>query len=348
MIGASHLLNEKDSYGKTALCYACKKDQYEVVQWLLTNCTVNVNHVDHYGTSAMRSCCHLLSYRSLELLINEPNTCISMYQSIFDTFYFSVSTKFISDLSSVHYLLSLLLKKISLPTVNSLNTRQYNLIHAHVCGHWLYFDAFHFLMSNGYECLINQQDLEGNTPLHYACRAMNNVHIASNHIIKLNEQPSLLHNIKNDKGRTPLHHACFNLYSWSVAYLLESPCIDVNLTDNGGENALHHIIQGYINNAHSTESCKTTVHFLLSKNPFLVRQKNNFGETAYDYACRWSKIVNVRDMVPMNGRLRQFLCMEYDRKFWNDLITILESYKHVARYYMFDYLIKNNINENSN
>ena len=344
IIGATNLINEQDSHGKTALFYACAKDQMEVIQLLMTNKTINVNHQDKYGQTALHICCYSLSFRSMELLINDTHIHMrSMdfisYRTAFEIFFFIVSTNCIPDKLAVHHILRLFLQK--LPELNDTKSRKSNIIHAHVSGRWPVFNAFDFFMNNGYEDLINQQDNKGNTPLHNACKPLANT--PCNHVNKLLEQPSLVQNVRNDKGRTPFHDACFHLNYWLVDKFFEDNGADSNIFDYGRENALHHLIQGFIKEPNSIGKCCDTLRILLNNNPFLVKLNNKFGESAYDYACKWSRISHGRQMVTMNGKPQRYHSMEINRQIWTDIVRILERYRTEARFRMFSYFIEKDV-----
>ena len=77
---------------------------------------------------------------------------------------------------------------------------------------------------------------------------------------------------------------------------------DSNMIDYGGENSLHHLIQGFMKAPNNIGKCIDTVRILSNNNPFLVKLINNFGESAYDYACKWNRISRGRQMVSMNGK----------------------------------------------
>ena len=343
--GSSNLINEQDSNGKTALFYACAKDQLGVIKFLMTNSTININHQDKYGQTALHIYCYSLSFRSMELLMNHTNIRMRLmeffsHRTAYEIFYFIVSTKCIPDINAVHHILKLFLQK--LPEIKEPKSRTSNVVHAHVSGRWPIFTAFDFFMNNGCEAIINQQDSKGYTPLHYACKP--NTNTECNHIKKLLEQPSLLHNVRNDKGRTPFHDACFYLNDLLVNAFFENGGADSNMIDYGGENALHHLIHGFIKSPNNIGKFINTIHILLNNNPFLVKLHNNFGETAYDYACAWSKISRGRQSVIMNGKPRRYHSMQMNRQIWTDIVSMLESYRVQARFRMFNHFMEKGYN----
>ena len=343
--GALNLINEQDSHGKTALFYACAKDQVEVIQLLMTNNTINVNHQDKYGQTALHICCYSLSFRSMELLMNDTSLHMRLmeffsHRTAFEIFYFIVSTNHIYDTRAIYHIVGLFLQK--LPEIKDMISRKSNVIHAHVSGRWPVFNAFDYFMNNGCEAFINQQDNKGNTPLHYACKP--NDYTPCKHVKKLLEQSCLLHNVRNDKGRTPFHDACFYSNDWLVDVFFEDEGADSNMIDYGGENALHHLIQGLIKAPNNIDKFIDTVRVLLNNNPFLVKLHNNFGESAYDYACEWSKISSGRQIVIMNGKPRRYKSMRINITFWSDLVITLENYRVQARFRMFNHFMEKGYN----
>ena len=66
---------------------------------------------------------------------------------------------------------------------------------------------------------------------------------------------------------------------------------------------------------------------------------NNFGESAYDYACKWNRISSGRQMVTMNGKPQRYHSMEMNSQIWTDIVTILENYRAEARFRMFNYFM---------
>ena len=71
-----------------------------------------------------------------------------------------------------------------------------------------------------------------------------------------------------------------------------------------------------------------------------MKLHNNNGESAYDYACEWSKISRGRQLVIMNGKPRRYHSMKMNRQIWSDIVSILESYRADARLRMFNYFME--------
>ena len=114
---------------------------------------------------------------------------------------------------------------------------------------------------------INKPDDKGNTPFHFAIIPRPEFEYFQ--VNNLLPELDLKKNIRNFKGRTAFHDACFYYNPWVVSKLMSFSDIDINITDRGGENALHHIIQSYIKNPRN-DDCLKTIHFLLKKNHFLL------------------------------------------------------------------------------
>jgi ankyrin repeat protein len=193
------------------------------------------------------------------------------------------------------------------------------------------------ILNNAYTGTLNKQNHEGNTPLHFAC--VRRHYAECNLVKKLLEQPNLLLNVRNNKGRTPFHDACFHSYPWLVRTLTEHPGVNINMIDDGGENALHHIIQGYIRNP-INDPCLETIHYLLKSNPFLVIQNNPYGESPLDYVYKWNINRGGHQMLSMNGKFQGYHCQTLDREFWKILQTTLEYYRTEARLRMVNYFME--------
>ena len=122
------------------------------------------------------------------------------------------------------------------------------------------------------------------------------------------------------------------------------PEININITDKGGENALHHVIQGYIKNPRN-DDCLETIHIFFKTTPFLVNMKNSAFETPLHYVRLMNKDRGGLICIKMNGKDRKIYCQGIDRIFWATLLTTLEHYQKQARLDIFNYFMEtNNIN----
>jgi ankyrin repeat protein len=202
------------------------------------------------------------------------------------------------------------------------------LFHEHAEGAWTYFYAIDYLMSNGYDYLINEQDVLGKTPFHYACRHRDDeIYLHCEHYMtKFMKIPNLLVNVKDNIGRTPLHEACRLTNIYMVRFLLSGDYnINVNLSDNDGNSALHITINGWYNTMDDLPF-SNILRTLLWKNPFLIFHKNDLDENTYDYAMRLQEENDV-------------LSEEIYADYWSDITSLLHNFMHEARIKMFKYFM---------
>jgi ankyrin repeat protein len=363
MKGAVHLVNEQDGHGSTALFDACQNNQVDLVKLMLSNTKTNVNQQNDRGHTALHVCCQFQNTELYEIFLDHKNIDFSLEDNqghtTFDS-YFTVVSHGNYDFNNPtnQNILAKFAHKFASNMLHA-NNRRYNMIHAHVCNNWRDFDAFDYLMRQNYASkLINQQDGLGNTPFHYACSKSNG--ICENHYKRLIKQPGLLLNMRNDKGRTPFHSACHSMNTVIVTDLIDNPCVNIEMIDKQGENALHHIIQRFIKvyegNTYWKSLCMNTIHILLEKNPFLVCQQNYTNETAIDYACICENIKpgHISTVVWLNRRPRRMTGYrhgQYNKEFWSSLGKVLKDYQMKARFRMYTYFnetITNDIINNNN
>jgi hypothetical protein len=90
------------------------------------------------------------------------------------------------------------------------------------------------------------------------------------------------------------------------------------------------------------------IHMLLNKNPYLVRQKNNAQETAYDYACKWrdARKTAYTISVPLNKKARFISDDDYNAGFWSTLANELKEYETKARHRMYTYFMNTITDDN--
>ena len=186
---------------------------------------------------------------------------------------------------------------------------------------------------------INKPDDNGNTPFHFAVIPRPEFEIWQ--IIDLVQELTIQQNIRNFKGRTAFHDACFYYKPAVVSILINFSDIDINITDYGGENALHHMIHGYIKNPRN-DDCLKAIDLLLKKTPFLVNFKNSAFETPLHYVRLMNKDRGGMIWIMMNGKERKIDCRGIDRKFWATLLTTLEHYQKQARLNIFNYFMVTN------
>jgi ankyrin repeat protein len=336
-------LNMTDSQGRTALFYASKLNNVNLAKLLLQNDTVDVNVQDFFGQTALHIGCLHLSFGVIELLLQHKNIQlrlkdnggISQEGTAIRIFFRTVSMTRLNVLENMHRIFFMFLRLTPSEEMScdvNGTTGRISVIHEHVEGCWTYFHAFQFLMENGYQSLINQQDMLGRAPLHYACR-LSKVEFASNtdhYMIKFMKFPNLLVNIKDNKGRTPLHEACRKCNLKMVTILLtdDNNNVNINLSDNRGNSVLHHAIDGWFNRTNGTDEidCNNIMHFLLWKNPFIILHRNNQNENALDYVKRV-------------GEEEEVMECELVEELWLSILDLLNESMHKARIKMYKSLM---------
>jgi uncharacterized protein (DUF2249 family) len=223
-----------------------------------------------------------------------------------------------------------------------LHKKKHNMIH----------DALNYLLDNGYAAkIINQHDNNGNTPLHYSC--MLAIWHRPTTFRKLLNQPGILVDVKNDQGNTPLHIACQNCREDILSDMIECADVDFNKIDNNGENAVHHLIQGYIKNSSIPNKRRNFLHcmnIILKKYPHLASQQNRDKESSYKYACIIQKSVVESGLA---GSFKLLNCshhyvfntvtLDVEKQFWSSLIKTLHDYQTESKFRMYQFFINNAI-----
>lgn len=340
------LLNMPDSHGRTALFYASKLNNVNLVKMLLEEDTIDVNVQDKFGQTALHVSCLHLSYGVIELLINHKNTQLSLkdnggisaHGTAIRTFFRTVSNTRLAVLEDMEHIFYTLLysndEEIECDVTG--NTGRVSVIHEHANGGWDYFYAINFLMENGYGYLINQQDRFGSTPLHYACRKTYNdfKFVLDNYMKKFMKIKYLDVNIRDNKGRTPVQVACRNCYTNIVTFLVTNDYnVNINLRDHLGKTALHHAVDGWFNRTAETgddNSCNNIIRTLMWKNPYLVFHKNDKKLNALEYAKKRDK----EEEVSGNDLVQDL---------WTSAMNLLEDHVHKGRFEMYTYCLNNEL-----
>ena len=126
------------------------------------------------------------------------------------------------------------------------------------------------ILSKGIDVNINNSR-NGKTPLHLACERAQNLET----VTCLYENGANL-NAKDEFGETPFHKACLLGYLEIASYLIHVG-VDLNVTNEQGQNALHYSILG------SSEI--STIELLLRKG-INVNARDIHERTALHYICR--------------------------------------------------------------
>ena len=329
-------LNMPDSNGRTALFYASRINNVAVVTMLLRHQNINVNVQDIYGQTALHFSCLHLSYDVIGLLLNNQNINLNLEEqegilndgTAFRTFFRAISMTRHNTFENMHHIFNMFLRLTPYEKIScEVDGNRVNFIHDHAEGGWTYFYGIEYFMQNGFECLMNQQDSLGESPLHTACR-YRRVNIET-YMTKLMEIANLNPNLRNFDGATPLHIACYCCNHEMVRFLLLGNYnVNTNLSDNNGDSVLHLLIDGK-DNANDDLSFIRIMTLLLWKNPFIILHRNNQHENCLTYA--------------KNIQMKEFLLSDdYDDEFWFKSINFLEASTHIARVHMYRYLINEN------
>lgn len=347
IIGVAYLIENLDCYGETALFHACRNNQVQLVKLLLSHNLTDTNHQDGFGMTAFHHCCDIPNNELILLFLNNNDVDFEVEDKFnkytaFDTYFASTSNVHVeSYIPSNHGILVEFAKKYS-SIFNNDKERKTNVIHLHIKERWDDFYAFDYLLNNEYaDKMINQKDLNGNTPFHYACEWT-----STDHYRKLLLQPGLLLNARNDNGRTPFHFACCCLNNLLIEDLITNPNVNENVTDNQGANGLHCMIEYFISNYAFYQRLKphymNSVHILLQRNPFLVTVKNNSGETPIDYAVKFHSLCSGDGYVVINRKRRQLLphYTAIDGYWWSTLVSVLQDYHTETKNLMYNYFME--------
>lgn len=187
------------------------------------------------------------------IFLNHPNVDHSLKDAkgytAFDYYFHSVSTDNYgaNGIWGLEYDILKLFAHHYQSIMNNDNCRKFNIFHAHGFYRFDSYRVFDFFLEHWSPTrMINQQDEDGNTPLHYACNGF--VYDANDkngrRFATLIKQPHILVEVPNDKGRTLFHYACFKLRTDVIANTIKRADVNLNAVDNSGEIGLHHMIQG--------------------------------------------------------------------------------------------------------
>ena len=309
-------INQIDNSGKTALYHACAWHNYNAFMNIIKYKHLNLNLVDVGQNTALHA-----------IVANNERYCdntLLMINYLLEKspyMIYQINGKFNTPICIINKLLK---QPINDPILHSNRSIGLEILQ---------------ILRDAHTKWINKPDEKGNTPFHFAIIPRPEFEYFQ--VNNLLPELDLKKNIRNFKGRTAFHDACFYYNPWVVSKLMSFSDIDINITDNGGENALHHIIQGYIKNPRN-DDCITTIHYLLKKSPFLVNMKNSAFETPLHYVYLMNKDRGGLIWIMMNGKKRKIDCQGIDRKFWATLLATLEHYQKQARLIIFNYFMENN------
>ena len=337
-------INQGDNDGITPLHLACSYD-HDFIKFLLKY-NVNINKKDNSGKTVLHHACDQHNYNAFFNLTKYEGIDIESVDWLENTALHS----FMGNMEKINNNSELIVKYIlekSPYMIYNLNKQNYTAmdimrteIHTPNMPNISIVDLICNILNNAFNITINNQNDDGNTPLHLLCkrRSLNECHIVS----KLLTDPNILVNVRNNKGRTPFHSACYHCNPCMVNQLNGHPNVNIHMVDHNGENALHHLLQGYFKQP-DNEACKLTIESLLTINPFFVFEKNKHGETPLYYISRFQIYRNGRPSINLNGKYRQYVSPESNREFWKFLLTRLENANVEARVRIMNYLMQQNV-----
>ncbi|KAF4529827.1 hypothetical protein B566_EDAN013995, partial [Ephemera danica] len=271
------LLNQKDSHGYTAMHYACKCNKTEVVKLLLSHdkCQIVV-----YNDKQKNPLHYASKRRNLEVMKilldlhisllniknNKGQTPLHLTLSHGDKFAFFTLTEIDKNdmIEASKYLLSLNC------SVNVKNQDEKTPLH---------LASMHFnveiikLLLERDGTMLNQQDKNGRTPLHYVFY----IYVGESYGTTRYETVSCLLNfpecdinLTDNKGNTPLHLAASH-----------KEC-KANTQDIDGDTPLHSCIQSWIKN----EQTMYIMIKLIKNDTSILNIKNNKGQTPLHEAVK--------------------------------------------------------------
>ncbi|XP_057300328.1 inversin-B-like [Hydractinia symbiolongicarpus] len=217
--GADYTLS--DNNGVRALHYAAQNNAHEVVQVMLNKKGIKDIPDDKQGTALMWAAvkgCDAVVKTLLESKCSDPNAADIHGQTALH-----MSTQ-AGHLNCVKLLIE------NGAHVDTVDVKHHiPLFYACASGH---VEIVTELLSHGSSSNLDDRDLEGRCPLHYAAM------VDRTDIIKVLIQNNLDPNTKDNAGCPPLHFASYGGFVHCMSVLLENGA-DVNMQDNDGCTALH-------------------------------------------------------------------------------------------------------------
>lgn len=349
------LLNKEDYYRETALYYACSHNNHKLVKKILYSISTNINHQDVSGKTAFHICCEQKAKECIEIFCNDESVNPFLKDCNDQTpfvSYINATTIFLPSWRRRgnppvpprkqqfdEHIINILAQKEYKYITNNDDKRGFNVLHANAKSPRYTYDTFNYLLdSSSAQYMLNQQDEFGNTPLHYATEEF--------FVNKLINQPGVQIDVKNDKGRTPFHFACYNARSFIIKDFLKRPDVNLLMIDNGGENALHHMMQGLRRYHCNSAEYMNSLNILLNANPFLVNNPNKSNESAYEYAIKMQNAFDFNQNYFILNRKTIDTTNEPDyvpdetKRVLPFVIQTLKDYQTEARHRMFKALIK--------
>ncbi|XP_067648871.1 ankyrin repeat domain-containing protein 50-like [Haliotis asinina] len=207
--------------GNNALHFACRGGHLDVVKYLLSHTSVDINRNGNMGRTPLMVAV-IYGYRDVCELLMQNGADVSHVDDNGDNVLHLACKG--GQMDVVKYLLSQASVDINTRGKGALTPLMVAVTYGHN-------DVFKFLMRNGANA--SQVDDYGNNVLHLACRSR------EMDVVKyLLSQTSVDINRKGDKGRTPLMVAVIYKYRDVFEFLMQNGA-DVSQVDDKGDNVLH-------------------------------------------------------------------------------------------------------------
>ena len=318
----THLINESHCDPNTGGSYnplhgACKGGNLQIVNYLTSLSSVDVNIKDKNGCTPLHTACRYGIFNIIKFLVSLPSVDVNIRD---------ICSYTPLHIACLHDQLDITKFLVSLPSVdvNIRDISSYTPLHT-ACrsGH---LDIIKFLVSLP-SIDVNIRDDGGYTTLHTAC------HYGHTDIIKfLVSLPSIDVNIRDDGGYTPLHTACCYGHLEIIKFLVSLPLVDVDIRDDGGYTPLHTACRyGHLE----------IIKFLVSLPLVDVDIRDNSSYIPLHTACHYGHLDIIKFLVSLDVNIR-------DDGGYTPLHTACR-YGHleIIKFLVFLPLVDGNIQDNS-
>ena len=282
-------------YHSTPLHTACQYGKLDIVKFLVSLPSVDVNSKTSTGDTPLHTACEFDKLDIVKFLVSLPSVDVNTKTSTGDTPLHN-ACRYAGRLDIIEFL-------VTLPSLDVNTKTSSGDTPLHTACQYGKLDIVKCLVSLP-SVDVNSGTSTGNTPLHIACSNKHQLDLVK-FLVSL---PSVDVNMKNYEGDTPLHRACnvcFNFrkqyhyvnitedyrcdYNFNIVeYLLSLPSVDVNIRVANDFILLHKACQ-----YGSLEIAK----FLVSSLSVDANTKSDAGYTPLHTACRYGQLDIVKFLV---------------------------------------------------
>lgn len=208
--------------GRNVLHCSAESGNEELVQYLLSNDSLNVNHVDESGRPPLF---HSIMSSVSKSFLSHPKVDISIKDNDGNSAFHIAS--WIGNLDAL-----ITITQSFKIDINDTNFKKQTALHIASDNNQL--DVVRFLLS--------LPDIDPNAKAEYGKTALHNASIkGSTEIVRaLLNHPKTNVNIQNVWGKSPLHYATLYERTECLKALVENPNININLANNFGTSPLHY------------------------------------------------------------------------------------------------------------